>query len=379
MKLLKKWFNLIAGIALIAGGLTVSSCGTDDDPDEPRVLKVNPTSISMLSTANASVTISITCTDEWTITSRPDWVNLSSTSGNGNTSVVVTALTTNESSKQRTGVLTITSGDLSTNVELTQLAALQSGCEVTIDDEVIMFNSATFKVHFGDKASYYYAGYFPASSAGWSDAKIVAALESDTEPDNCEADDYCSTGEDLTRNTSYVYCFVAYDSNGNRGDVVRRPFTTPAPDMTKTPRVYLKEFSCESWRWVWLTEKNATTTDYFMLAVSGDSAPYLYYAPTSLIGMFIKEDADYDNSYINGQYWQLVRNEDENYLYVATWARREQKWSDVITDAIYNSPSVSPIYAPQRKMVATKNSQQYKVLHSRQRMELKQSVKVIKL
>ncbi len=364
---------------LSVGSLSLLSCGGEKpDPDEPQVLKVNPTSISMLATANASVTVSITSTDSWTITERPDWVNLSSTSGNGNTSVVITALTANETSKPRTGMLTVTSGELSAIVELTQLAGLQSGCEVIVVDEVIMFNSATFKLDFGSKASYFYGGYFPASSAGWSDARIVAALEN-SEPENAESDMYYSTGEDLVRNTSYIYCFVAYDANGNRGDVVRRAFTTPAPDPTKSPRVYLKEFSCEDWRWVWLTEKNATTTDYFMISVSGDWAPTYYYAPTSLIGMIIKDTADYDNSYINGQYWQRVRTEDEKYIYVATWARREQKWSDVITDAIYNSPDVSPISAPQKRTQAAKKSGKPTVLYSKERMELMNAAKITKL
>ena len=377
MKLLKKWFNLAAAFFCAACCLSLLSCESEGSTDEPSVLKVNPTSISMLSAMNSSVTVTITCTDSWSITDYPAWVNLSSTSGNGNTSVVITAISANETSKQRTGVLTITSGDLRATVELTQLAGLQSGCEVSVIDEVIMYNSVTFKLKFGPKASYFHAAYFPATSAGWPDSRVIAALE-EGEAINAEDGMLLNSDESLTRNTAYIQCFVAYDSNGNRGDVVRRSFSTPnATD--KSPKVYINNMGYNSSKWQWETSKNATTTDYFMLAVSsGYIALDYFYAPTSWVGMIIKETADYDNSYINDGKWYMSRTSNDMYVYVATWARRDQKWSDVITDNILGVTSAAPASETQRLEGQAKKSGKMSAFYNRDREELMKFARIIK-
>lgn len=94
---------------------SLSSCGSDE-PDE---LEVSPTSFSLPSTANAQGMFSITSNTDWMITPNQGWIHLSTTSGNGNTSVIVTA-DENKNRDNRIAILTVSAGALQRSITVTQ-------------------------------------------------------------------------------------------------------------------------------------------------------------------------------------------------------------------------------------------------------------------
>lgn len=208
------------------------------------------------------------------------------------------------------------------------LASLESGCEVTITDEVILNTSATFRVNFGSKASYFYAAYFPASSAGWSDNKIVEELEISGTPMNVE-DDTDLTADELDESTTYIQCFVAYNEKGKRGEVVRRTFKTPS--SKDAPMAYITDVSYSSTEWLWSTKIGATAQEYFMLVYGGNTAFLygLFLAPSDM-GMIFKDKVNDLTSYVNSQDWSVARESEEMDLLICTWAQRDKKWSAVL-------------------------------------------------
>ncbi len=292
------------------------------------ILELNPTSISLVSNANSSASVNITCNGAWEITSHPEWLNISSTKGKGNTMVIITALTENDSASPRTGNIEVVSGVATASLQISQVGSLEPGCEVTIIDEVILYDSATFRVNFGPKASYFYAAYFPVSSAGWSDNKIVEELEKSGTPMTVE-NGTDLTADDLNESTSYIQCFVAYNEKGKRGEVIRRNFTTPS--SRNAPIAYIEDVYYSTTKWHWSTKISATAQEYYMLVYGGDTAfLFAYLLEPSDMGMIFKDKINDLTSYVNSQDWNVTREEGEMDLLICTWAQRDKKWSPVL-------------------------------------------------
>lgn len=296
---------------------------------EPETIEVNPTSISLVSSANSTAYISIICDGMWSISAKPDWINVSSTSGKGNTSLTITALSANESSKSRIGYLEVRSGSAAASLEIAQVAGLESGCEIEIIDEVLLTTSVTFSLQFGSQASYFYAGYFPITSAGWSDAKIIAELENNGTPMTAESDIYLGA-DGLIESTTYVQCMVAYNEKGKRGELIRRTFATPS--SKDAPVAYISNVAYDDNYWYYTTTIGGTAREYYILTYTGIDALTLFlsYSPAE-IGMLFKKKLNNLTSYVNTQSWKSSRTADETDLEVCTWAKRDEKWSPVLT------------------------------------------------
>lgn len=330
MKILKVPFAILA--LLLICSISLMSCKDDkDEPENPQEvphLQVNPSSISLVSMANSSATLTITCNSTWSITSKPEWINVSSTSGNGDTMLTITALTDNNTASVRSGSINIQSGSLSSTVEVSQVAGLESGCEVMISDEVILNTSATFRLKFGSKASFLYAGYFPVSSAGWSDDKLVSEMENNSTAMNAK-DGLELTADELDEATDYIQCFVAYTENGKRGEVIRKKFTTPS--SKNAPKAIITDMGYDSDFWYWSTKIGATAQEYYMLIYTGEIAwNYLLYLAPSDIGMIFKDKIQDLTSYVNSQDWYCSRDSGEEDLLICTWAQRDKIWSSVL-------------------------------------------------
>lgn len=320
---MKHSFKLVVLTMLTFVGINFASCGSSSD-DEPTTLTVNPNAISLVSSANASATITIECSGQWLVTSYPDWINISSTSGTGNTTLTITALTENATASVRSGYIMISSDDLEATVNVSQVAALKSGCEVTIDDQVILNTSATFRLKFGSNASYMYGGFLSASAAGWNDNKIVEVLENSAEAMNCK-NGMTLTADNLNEKTSYIQCFVAYDAKGNRGEVIRIPFTTAS--SKNAPAAYISDVSYSDDYWYWSTSISATASEYYMVAYTGDLALLMAALEPSDLAMMIKDSVNDLVSYVNGTNWRRERNSGEMDILITTWAKRDNVWS----------------------------------------------------
>lgn len=291
------------------------------------VLEVNPSSISLVSTENATASVNIKCNGTWEITSKPNWINVSSTAGKGDVTINVSALTKNDSASPRTGELNIVSGSSTAKLLITQQPSLQSGCEVTVVDDVVLNTSATFRLRFGSNAAYFYAVYFAASYAGWSDEKLIEEIEKNSEPMNAENDVDITAG-DLSESTKYIQCFVAYDEKGNRGEVIRRIFTTPS--SKDAPMAYIENVRYNSSYWTWSTIIGGTATSYYVMYWTGDVAvgAAMYLEPSDFAMIFKDNISNLTPYRNNNEKWQLSRT--NNDILICTWAKVDNQWSSFL-------------------------------------------------
>lgn len=322
---------------LLLCSAAIVACDSDDKDqgqDEPEILSVNPSSISLVSNANSSATFMITASGDWTINGGDDWLNLSSNSGRGNTTITVTALSENSSASNRSCVLTINGSGGNATVSITQLAALKSGCNVSVTDKIILADGYAIKLSFGSNASYYYSGYLSSSSAGWTDDRIIQELQSNTTAKEAK-DGIINHTEDLYENTKYYLYYVAFDEQGNRGEVLRYPILTPS--SRNAPAAYISDVTHSYYYWYWTTTISATASEYYMIVDDGINAIDLYYDYSpALIAMIIKDNLSDYTSYIQSSDWHVTK--EGSYLYIATWAKKGNDWSPVVKE-YYGSDS----------------------------------------
>ena len=90
--------------------------------DEVISLTVSPDTIVLgaENAANMTADISVASNANWTISSPPAWLSVSPMSGSGNTTVTLTALTSNTGSSERSTTLTISTTGISHNIYITQ-------------------------------------------------------------------------------------------------------------------------------------------------------------------------------------------------------------------------------------------------------------------
>ncbi len=333
---------------LLLCSAAIVACGSDDKDqgqDEPEILSVTPSSISLVSSANSSATFMITASGDWTINGGDDWLNISSTSGRGNTTITVTALTENSSASNRSCVLTINGSSVSATVGITQLAALKSGCNVSVTDKVILTDGFATKLSFGPNASYFYFGYLSSSSAGWTDDRIIQELQSKTKAHEAK-DGIIMHNEVLDENTDYYLYYVAFDEQGNRGEILRYPIHTPS--SRNAPAAYISDVTCDYYKWYWTATISATASEYYMIADEGMNAFNLYhdYSP-ALIAMIIKDNLSDYTSFIQTADYYLIK-EEGYFLYIATWAKKGTDWSPVVK-VHYELEDIDDTYAAKAK------------------------------
>lgn len=335
--MIKLYKYLVFAAQLCFIGMPLTSCGDDEDeptPAPPVVsLSVNPNSISLVSDRGAAATFAIECSGQWHVSEVPQWLNLSAVSGVGNTSVTVTTLSENATASIRSCTLLVTSDEVSASVEVSQLGSLQSGCEVTVSDKVVLNDSYAIRLKFGPKAEFFYAGYLSASSAGWTDDRIIQAID-DGNAVTAE-DGYVITAGDLFEDTNYIQCVVAYDAQGNRGEVLKFPVTTMS--SRNAPTAPISNIQYDSSKWTWETTIGPFANDYYMIAFQGLEAWIAYVSTNAEIGLYLKDNVNELSSYVQSGKWRMTRTDPEICIY--TWARRNEEWSSVINRSFYDISS----------------------------------------
>ena len=103
------------------GGITRSVIVTQQGSPE---LSVNPSSLILAYEAGSNDAFQINAENtSWTITAIPDWLSVSSSSGNASQAITVTANTANPSTSPRSASLTISGGSITRAVTVTQEGA----------------------------------------------------------------------------------------------------------------------------------------------------------------------------------------------------------------------------------------------------------------
>ena len=119
MNSVKKIMSILLLFTVVIG---VISCSDDDSATVETNLIVLPTSLQYTAAGGYGVfNIATTSSTNWSISNTADWCTLSVTTGNGNKNINV-EVTANTTTEGRVAVLTVTAGDISQDVQITQAA-----------------------------------------------------------------------------------------------------------------------------------------------------------------------------------------------------------------------------------------------------------------
>lgn len=109
------------GTVTISGsGITRTIAITQNGTPITPSLTVNPTSLTLGSALNSSDQINVTSNVSWTASDDAPWLTVSPASGSNNETVKVTAISANTSTTSRSGTVTITGGEITRTVSVTQ-------------------------------------------------------------------------------------------------------------------------------------------------------------------------------------------------------------------------------------------------------------------
>lgn len=190
-------------------------------------LTVDVTHIVFQSGVGVSHNVSIRCNSSWSISGLPSWLQASSISGNGNSTIQLTTKSENDSSRERQATFTITTVGVSTTITVTQEAGLAQ-CISTPTNITALYYGVAFDLKYSSDVSavkiLMISDYDFKHNTELSLLQLVEAEEAIIPDDQTiftrgwSVSDYGSLFHLLT---------VSYDKKGNRGEIVDETFIAP--------------------------------------------------------------------------------------------------------------------------------------------------------
>lgn len=176
--------------------------------------------------------LTIKCNSAWTISGKPNWLDISALSGTGNSTVKVWANQANTSSENRPATLTVKSGNLSKSKTVYQRPG-RSSAKVTPINIVALYNQLAWELESTKNVNLFHWICLPESEiARLTDKELLERLH---ETESLKfVDDYMffpAYDHDQNRikeKTTYYICTIAYDEKDEIGELVKSKITTPA-------------------------------------------------------------------------------------------------------------------------------------------------------
>lgn len=260
-------------------------------------LSVDVTNVNLTSQANDSRTININCNSSWTISGNPEWLQISSNSGNGNSTISITARSSNDSSKERSATLIISSEGKSINVNVTQEAGLVN-CISTPSNITPLYYAVVFNLIYSQEVAT--TKMLMISDYDYkhkTDMEIISAVEKEDAQIPESSTIYTRP---VNENTDYHILTISYDRKGSRGELVDVKFKAP------------KFYNSTDDAWCTISEAGITTSLFlFSVEKQGRCEKYdvIYganIAPTYLRGPLMAFEINYYRN--NGKKNWLAEN-----------------------------------------------------------------------
>ena len=265
--------------------------------------------------------LTISSNSEWRITGKPEWLDLSSTSGSGNSTINLTTNSFNNSSTVRQETLVVTANGTSIEVKVTQKAGLVAGCEVELDDVVVLSDAVAFNMTYGNSVSYFYVGYLDKSDVGrMTDDEIIEVLDTEFER-YIPSDDYVLSFPDLKNLHDYVIYTVAFDKNGKRGELVGKDVRTKSG--TNQPFASVDGVGYDASYWYWDTEIGAYCSKYYQWVMTGIDATDYWEKNNAIVAWrfayYINNYSDSFGEIVQSGSWKREKGSSERYIQIITW------------------------------------------------------------
>lgn len=332
-------FAIMMAFALSA---TLVSCGGDSSSDSsappvptpdptptPSNVTVSPTAVSLLSDAGSYTQVTVTTTDNWTISGCPEWLHMTASAGSGNSAITLTTKSDNFSDETRTATITVATSTSSVSFTVSQEPSLAKNMKVTLSDMTIMSDGFACDLVFSPGAKGYREAFFTESYVNMNTERdIYNELMTKTEYQNT-ADWTFSPIVDA--GTTMYYCIAAY-GNENRQDGSHKYGKMTMQKVTTTARTQYADMyvtsTYNSSRWTATVQKYGTygtrCKKYYYFAAEGSIASNLntYYlaAPYAYLAHFFYKPIikEHPNDYaISDQSFYYSRS--ENQFFFGVW------------------------------------------------------------
>lgn len=221
-------------------------------------------SLNFGSTANESQSINVTANLQWNVTNIPDWIRVSPSNGSGNSTLSITTISENSTSSVRHATITVQSAGAAANIEISQ-AAGKPVCYVEPANITALYNQVCFELKATGKVNTFKLAWFDESELSYyTEKEIINAIESLDE--NKFADDYIYFPNGLDANTKYYICSIAYDEEGNAGELRKVSFKTlPYISYNEDAYVSLSELTYGDSGFKFTMTKEAYCDTYHMI------------------------------------------------------------------------------------------------------------------
>lgn len=345
----------LAAVATLS--LVFSSCKKDkEDIVEPSYeISVSPTTASLLGEKNSSTTININTEGDWTLNGCPDWLHTSAKSGNGKTSVTLTALNENWSDEDRNATLIVNTSTHSAQVQVSQRGTLPQGLRVEMSNITLMSDGFASDLTFGSAAKGYREAFFLESQLpSLTDHDIFDSLM--TKHEYGSLIDYTYLPGKVNPNTKLVYCIAAYGNETNAdgshkyGPVTIKRITTRAKTLYDD-MVLSKTYNSSQWTVVAARQGQygQMCDDFYYLAAEGNDAYdyciyYLIYTDAFIAHYALKPSIENDKTkYFCRGPQTLTFSRSSDVFFCTTWGidRDTQNFSAELSNATYYDLSSS--------------------------------------
>ncbi len=322
------WVLSLLSVVLTIG---LTACDPDPDPDtepEPEptptvTIKVSPSHLSLGGNKAASASFTITTDTEWAIRCDEDWLKFSGISGEGNTTITVTTTSANEELDDRVAIVKVMdlNGLADATLEIAQETVVTLGCRVTVEDPLYLSDSMAATFGISSSVGYFYFGCYSGPMSARDDAEIIETLPSQGQKVELPFDDVWTMVE-MVEGDTYTINLLAFDKQGNRGELTRTEFTVPVL-KSSDGWTQMGNGSYDANYWYWTTLPSPQTSFYYMIASEGDDAiTDILYTSTAQIAYRLREKIRDESATANVREgnWKLWRTTGSWVQYAATWS-----------------------------------------------------------
>lgn len=257
-------------LCLLLSMLYTACGGSDAAPDS---VSFNVNGLTFTGTANEPLTVTVYASTDWQVTYCPEWLSPSSRGGSSGTfNLVLTTTKANETTADITGVVQITAGSATAELQVTQISPYPKDCSAKPEEHFLrimsygvacsfqcspncnryrwhIYNDHDFELVRGDNAAIEQAA--KSWEAHTPDENFVLAVNN------------------LEPNTRYHLVTIAYAMSGQRGEIVERAFDTMSGD--EEAKKQQATISMESFTvskdgkdvYQWSVEKDAMCDKYY--------------------------------------------------------------------------------------------------------------------
>lgn len=284
--LYKKMARLGMFLTMLVCAAAMTACGGDDDapPVVEETLSVNVSNLSFTAEGGTQ-SFNIVASGQWDVFGQPEWINVSPQKGQGNTTVTVTINTSNLDSAPRTATLTVTSGDKSVNVEISQAGAYAT-CTATVKNLMVLAKSAAFQLECTADVKNVRCGWATARYVqSQTDQELIDWMKTSTAA--APKDGVYIFEDELQPDTEYYILTLAYDKNDKMGKLCKQAYKTKSAENQSIVSIS----NIQLWtngEMSWEATPNNNGNKYYSLYINGMDRESLYY-PTYLAWIMNEE------------------------------------------------------------------------------------------